>query len=253
MTIVRTCSAHQPAFLPWLGTLHKVAISDVFIVMDLAKFRKRAFMHRNQIEINGAAHYVGIQVNGRADSQLCNEVAISEHSLDCMRSIAEKIEHTYQRYEFYSDVKDFVSTTLLGNLGKSLVAIYVAQLFYLCEKLRIGSKIILESEIMSVTETLELGASFRLREHALRTNSNIYVTGINSVNYLDDSIFKEKNILHLVQDFRYDQYRSLQTVGEPLSVVHQIAKMGFEGLASNIATNQTTKADLKTGWSAKEK
>ena len=36
-------SAHQPAFLPWLGLIEKVILSDIFIVMDIAKFRKRAF------------------------------------------------------------------------------------------------------------------------------------------------------------------------------------------------------------------
>ena len=36
-------SAHQPAFLPWLGYIEKFALSDIFIVMDIAKFRKSIY------------------------------------------------------------------------------------------------------------------------------------------------------------------------------------------------------------------
>ena len=50
--MLKIVSAHQPAFLPWIGYLHKLSLSDEFIVMDLAKFRKREFIHRNIIEIN---------------------------------------------------------------------------------------------------------------------------------------------------------------------------------------------------------
>ena len=52
---MKICSAHQPAFLPWLGLIHKIIVSDIFVFMDIAKFGKRAFMHRNKIEIEKLA------------------------------------------------------------------------------------------------------------------------------------------------------------------------------------------------------
>ena len=63
---MKITSAHQPAFMPWIGLIHKVFLSDVFIFMDIAKFRKRAFMHRNRIEINDAAHFIGLKVNDQS-------------------------------------------------------------------------------------------------------------------------------------------------------------------------------------------
>ena len=78
---MKIVSAHQPAFMPWLGLIHKVFLSDVFVFMDIAKFRKRAFMHRNRIEINNSPHFIGLKVNDQSDFKLCNEINISEHHL----------------------------------------------------------------------------------------------------------------------------------------------------------------------------
>jgi hypothetical protein len=42
-------SAHQPAYNPWLGLLHKILLSDIFIVMDDVQFEKNSFINRNKI------------------------------------------------------------------------------------------------------------------------------------------------------------------------------------------------------------
>jgi len=42
-------AAHQPAYLPWLGYLDKMAKCDVFVVMDDLPFEPRNFQNRNRI------------------------------------------------------------------------------------------------------------------------------------------------------------------------------------------------------------
>ena len=120
----KVCSAHQPAFLPWIGTIHKIAISDVFVIMDLAKFRKRSFMHRNQIEINNDPHFVGLQVNSKAEYSLCNEVLISKNNPQCLNKISEKINRTYKNSTYYSDLNDFISFTIDNCQHDDLINIY---------------------------------------------------------------------------------------------------------------------------------
>ena len=56
---------------------------------------------------------------------------------------------------------------------------------------------------------------------------NIYITGTNSKNYLDESLFKKNNINHIVQKFDYDYFASQQNCIEPLSIIHQLAKIGY--------------------------
>jgi hypothetical protein len=42
-------TAHQPAYLPWLGLLHKAALADVFVLVDTVQFEKDSFINRNRL------------------------------------------------------------------------------------------------------------------------------------------------------------------------------------------------------------
>ncbi len=43
-------SIHQPAYLPWLGYLDRIARSDLFIFLDNVQFERNSFTNRNQIK-----------------------------------------------------------------------------------------------------------------------------------------------------------------------------------------------------------
>src|SRR5664279_438630 len=40
-------SIHQPSYFPWLGLLHKIAHSDVLVVMDEVQLMDSGYQHRN--------------------------------------------------------------------------------------------------------------------------------------------------------------------------------------------------------------
>ena len=173
---MKLVSAHQPAFIPWVGLLHKLMICDTFIFMDIAKFRKRAFMHRNYIEINKSKNLLSLNINKNADYQNCNEIKISEFHLDCLENIKKKIIHTYKNKEYFCDLDEFLSNCFNKNVN-DLNSICLHQLEFLKEKLKINTKIILESKIMK-NQSLKKSPSERLLAHAKNTNANIYITGI---------------------------------------------------------------------------
>ena len=104
---MKICSAHQPAFLPWLGLIHKIMVSDTFVVMDIAKFRKRAFMHRNKIEINGKANYLGLKFDSESDYKTCDSLQLNKNNVHCLDEIYKKTEHTYAKSKFKNEILDF--------------------------------------------------------------------------------------------------------------------------------------------------
>jgi hypothetical protein len=43
-------SIHQPAYLPWMGYLARIAASDIFIYLDTVQFEKNSFTNRNRVK-----------------------------------------------------------------------------------------------------------------------------------------------------------------------------------------------------------
>jgi hypothetical protein len=55
-------SAHQPAYLPWLGYFHKIAQADVFVYLDSVQYEKNSYINRNQIKTPQGASWLTIPV-----------------------------------------------------------------------------------------------------------------------------------------------------------------------------------------------
>ena len=238
------CSAHQPAFLPWCGYVHKLMVSDVFVFMDLAKFRKRSFMHRNMIEINSLEHFLGLRLSKSSDLLDCNDVEINKTDISCIPDIVKKIEHTYKRSPFKNDLDDFINFSLVIFREQGLVNLCMRQLLYFKKKFNIQNIVLKESGLFTKKEITDLGASNRLLNHALRTKSEVYLTGINSKDYLDKKIFKKSDIKHVVLNFDYSYFQEYQESAKPLSIVHQIAIMGFEKINFILKKKQISKEDI---------
>ena len=242
--MLKIVSAHQPAFLPWLGLLHKLTLSDEFIVMDLAKFRKREFIHRNIIEINKQKNFVGLKINDSTENMICQNIYISKHHINNLEEIKDKIKHTYKKFEYFDDLELFIDNSFDLN-KKNLVDICLHQLNFLKKQFRINTKIKLESEILNQKDLLIINnATDRLLKHAIITSADVYVTGINSLNYLDKKIFEKNKIINHVQKFNYDYFLKYQNIREPLSIIHQIAKIGYKNIKELILNTQETKSNL---------
>ena len=167
-----------------------------------------------------------------------------------MEEISNKLENTYKKYKYYSELRDLVKDCIVETKCTDLNTLYYIQLKYICDKLDIKTIIINESDILSKEESIKLDASERLLEHAIRTKSNIYITGENSKDYLDASVFENKNIVHKVQEFNYSSLLSYQNTSTPLTVFHQIACIGFGGLKKELESNQVTGQEIKAEISA---
>lgn len=238
---MKIVSGHQPAFIPWLGLIHKLMVSDVFVFMDIAKFRKRAFMHRNVIEINDKKNLIGLKVNDKSDYLLCDNVKISDFHKNNLDEIKSKLINIYKNSNFFNDLQEFISETFKNDIF-DLNTICLSQLKFLKKKFNLKTEIILESEI--INKDNNMSATARLVEHATKTQAKIYVTGINSINYLDKNLFKEKKIHNYVQKFDYTPFKVYQSTNEPLSIVHQISKIGFNKINQIMLETQKNKKEI---------
>ena len=56
-------TAHQPAYLPWLGLFHKIALADKFVFLDNLQFEKNSVENRNKIKTSDGAIWLTVPVN----------------------------------------------------------------------------------------------------------------------------------------------------------------------------------------------
>jgi WbqC-like protein family len=78
-------AAHQPHTYPWLGYLHKVASSDLFVVMDDLQFEAQNFQNRNRVKVNNGTAWLtvplvrGAQADRICDKKIANSDNPKEH------------------------------------------------------------------------------------------------------------------------------------------------------------------------------
>ena len=58
-------TAHQPAYLPWLGYFDKIARADVFVFLDDVQFEKNSFINRNKIKTAQGGQWLTIPVRSK--------------------------------------------------------------------------------------------------------------------------------------------------------------------------------------------
>src|SRR5690349_4906262 len=67
-------SINQPAYFPWLGYFHRIATSDLHIVLDHVQFEKNSFVNRNRVRtVEGSAWMtVPVKTSGKfGDLPIC--------------------------------------------------------------------------------------------------------------------------------------------------------------------------------------
>ena len=69
-------AAHQPAYLPWLGYLDKLAKADLFVVMDDLQYEAQNFQNRNRVKINAGATWLTVPLRRGSQGDLISDKVI---------------------------------------------------------------------------------------------------------------------------------------------------------------------------------
>src|SRR6266436_1639013 len=77
--MIVSVSINQPAYLPWLGYFHRIAISDAHIVLDHVQLEKNSFTNRNKIRTREGWCWLTVPVRtaGKFGELPINELGIA--------------------------------------------------------------------------------------------------------------------------------------------------------------------------------
>lgn len=195
-------SAHQPAYLPWLGYFDKIIRSDVFVILDNVQYEKNSFVNRNKIKSSNGAIWLTIPVKtkGHLDSTL------AETQID--NSFNWKRKHLNAIYLNYKKAPRF--TSLYTELEKSynietefLIDLCLKNLRFWMKEIGIFTNIVRLSELPINTKKSELVAD--ICNYFKATH---YISGALGKDYLEQECFKMPIEIEF-QDYQHPVYPQL--------------------------------------------
>ena len=196
-------TAHQPAYLPWLGYLEKIKRSDVYIYMDDVQFEHRGFIHRNKIKTaNGVVWLtVPVQIKGHRAHTMVDLNIDNERNWQKKHFLS--IKNAYKKAPYYKEFIAKIERFYTTSYNSMTDYCYDFLLFWL-QELGISTKVIKMSDLDVVGDKSEL-----ILNLCKTVGADIYISGALGKNYLDDNLFHENGIEVVYQDYKPQTYPQL--------------------------------------------
>ncbi|SDB48974.1 WbqC-like protein family protein [Desulfonatronum thiosulfatophilum] len=202
MTIV---SGHQPAYLPWLGLLHKASLCDIFVYMDDVQFLDRDFIHRNRIvATDGNVIWLTVPVDRRNSSSLrISDIRIK----DDQGKNSWRYKHwaslktCYGKTKYFKEYAPFFEWLYLENTWQRLADLNLAILRKAFEWFEIQASIVVGSALNFSGKKSDL-----VLDHCRRFNANTVVTGTHGKDYIIRQDFEKLGIKVFFQDYKHPEY-----------------------------------------------
>ncbi len=196
-------SAHQPAYLPWLGYFEKIIGSDVFVFLDTVQFEKNSFTNRNKIKSPQGAMWLTVPVRTKGHLG----IPVSEIEIDtCSQWKKDHLKAIYLNYkkaprfaECYSKLEVLYQKDI--NLLSELCW---EQLMFWLRELGIERKIVRSSQTGVSSKKSDL-----VLDLCKAFSADSYLSGSLGKNYLREQDFIDAGISVSYQDYKHPVYRQL--------------------------------------------
>ncbi|WP_338668954.1 WbqC family protein [Pseudodesulfovibrio methanolicus] len=219
-------SGHQPAYLPWLGLLHKASLCDVFVYMDDVQFLTRDFNHRNRVVTpSGQVLWLTVPVDRKGSpSDRLADIRIGrsqdrkgwqeEHSLT-LRSCYGKAPYFKEYWPFFEWLYHDSEWTRLADLNLAMLK-QAFDWFGLSPRIEIGS----ECGFTGRKSDLVL-------EHAETFGAEVVVTGAMGRDYIRIEDFEGKGIKVIFQEYNHPEYsQGRHAFASPMAFVDLLFRHG---------------------------
>ena len=189
-------SAHQPAHLPWLGYLDKIARSDLFVFLDHVQFEKNSFTNRNRIRTPQGTAWLTVPLSTRGHMN----GAIRDLRIDESRPWRERqirtIAMAYRRAPAFDAVFPVIEGWISDPTDRFADYCF-HQLQGWLRQAEIGTEVVRSSDLAPTARKSDL-----VLELCRRTGADRYLSGALGRNYLDEASFAAAGIAVEYQDFR---------------------------------------------------
>lgn len=186
----------QSNYIPWKGYFDLIAYVDEFIIYDDMQFTKNDWRNRNKVKTPQGLMWVTIPVGSNINRKI-NEVIFSDNNW--REKHCKILEMNYKKSKYFKEVFIFLEPIILDTQCENLSVFNTRLIQAICNYLNINTKITFSSDYGLVD-----GKTERLVDLCTKTHADIYVSGPAAKDYIDESLFVQKNIS--LEWFQYDEY-----------------------------------------------
>jgi len=217
-------SINQPAYLPWLGYFHRIAVSDVHVILDNVQFEKNSFTNRNKIRRKDGWTWLTIPVKTKGKF---GELPICELEIANETPWAKKhwdgIRFSYAKTPFFKEYESFLSD-VYSRSWSHLKDIMETMNARFLKMLGIQTKILKASDLKPEGKKDDL-----ILNLCVSLGAKVYISGPLGRNYLHEEKFMERGIRIVYHDYRHPVYPTLHQVFEPnMAVIDLLFNVGSE-------------------------
>jgi hypothetical protein len=196
-------SAHQPAYLPWLGYFDKIIKSDIFIFLDSVQFEKNSFTNRNKIKTPQGAIWLTIPVKTKGHLNITlSDIEIDNRS-NWRNNHLKAIYLNYKKSPRFSACYPKLED-LYQNEYQFLSELCWAHLVFWLKEIDINMKIIRSSQLPVHSKKSDL-----ILDLCKYFGAGHYISGILGESYLQEKDFQNAGISIEYQHYEHPRYHQL--------------------------------------------
>ncbi len=190
---------HQPEHLPWLGLLAKVAVADLWVVLDSVPYRKNYFQNRNRLLLDGKPSWLTVPVTAPFGTLIRDvHVAAEPNWRRIYRGrLLAALRHAHTDRRFGS----LLATIDAANERDDLLSLNLAGIRWLLAEYGIDTPLVLASELGVSGRKSEL-----IKNLCVAAGADEYIAGPSGRDYLDLHDFTTHRIRVWFFDFEHPTY-----------------------------------------------
>jgi len=192
-------SAHQLSYNPWLGLLHKILLSDIFVVMDDVQFEKDSFINRNKILQNDNEIMLTIPIKTKEYKSKALREMQTLDSRWCKKHL-KSIEQSYKKSPYFLEVYPSLEK-IYQSESDYLIDYTQAYLDFLIDYIDIDTQIMYASDLKIKAKKLDY-----VIELTQKVNGDRFVFGALGKSYADEKYMKIQGITPYFQNYQHPQY-----------------------------------------------
>jgi hypothetical protein len=196
-------SAHQPAYLPWLGYLHKIATCDVFVILDDVQFEKNSYTNRNKIKTPNGELWLTVPIQSKGHLEKPIRLLEIDNQSNWQDKHWKTILQSYKKAPFYKESISWLEE-IYANKWTNFVELTNRMTKEILKRVGIKTKLIQQSELNCQRKKQEL-----ILELCEKTGADTYISGTLGQNYIEPASFENKGIRIMFQEYRHPVYTQL--------------------------------------------